>query len=77
MYQTTGHRIPEDSNLVTACRVHFKYGMHVDSVDTEETILIFYYRYDEQEEHVLFEVAGSGRPSSSSELMDGKFALVA
>jgi hypothetical protein len=41
----------------------------------EETILIFYYRNDEEEQNVPFEVTGSGRPSTSSELMDGKFLI--
>jgi hypothetical protein len=50
--------------------------MYVDSIDMEEAILVFYYRNDEEEQHVPFQVAGSGRPSSSSELMDGKFSLI-
>jgi hypothetical protein len=50
--------------------------MYVDSVDTEETSLLFYYRNDEEEQHMRFAVAGSGRPSSSSELRDGKFSLI-
>jgi hypothetical protein len=45
------------------------------SIDTDEIILIGCYRSDE-EEHARFKAAGSGRPSSCSELTDGKFSSI-